>query len=92
MGKSITPKYRIEIRSIPYIGINPPQYRGQFGHMLWDCKHYGKPTSQNLDKWVEETVKAFKPEFLNVGTARIVNQFTGEIEAVYQAPMFQVIE
>lgn len=95
MGKSYTPKYRIEMKD--HAGWNQSS---------WDVRSrantvgMGKPTNENLKKKVYSYAKSLEiggvNEGLSISTgfvpypseARIVNQFTGEIMAEWKADMF----
>ncbi|MFA5049293.1 MAG: hypothetical protein WC516_09780 [Patescibacteria group bacterium] len=89
MGKSITPKYRIEI-----------DYND---HRVWNCKEYGKPTEKNLIRYIELYIQSLKIGGCNEhiskmlgympipNKAKIINQFTGDIVASWNAPMFMLI-
>lgn len=86
MGRSTTPKYRIEFTTTRPGCWCTPQFwdvRGRNG-----CPGNGLPTTQNIEKWVqalEESCQPGKPNAhvgpLQIKTARIVNQFTGEVVA-----------
>lgn len=71
MGRSYTPKYRIEFdNSTPF---------------SWDSKSYGRPTIVNLRKFRDSMNDSFLPGGANehikgwkVMGCKVVNQFTGE--------------
>ena len=74
MGKSYTPKYRLETPG--------------FTHMCWNSKQDGRPTIENLRKYRDQMEKSFLPGGVNehlgirkMGPCRIVNQFTRETVA-----------
>lgn len=82
MGKSVTPKYRVE-------------YKDQEGKHIsdWMVKEKGKPTEENLDKWLMDLNKSFLTGGVNehisesLGfvpaalSAKIVEQRTGDVKA-----------
>jgi hypothetical protein len=89
MGKSITPAYRIEMT----------ERRTMLTPMSWRSE-YGKPTAENLEKYVRKYIDSLKiggtnqHVSLSLGyipvpdSARIVRQKTGEVVATWKAPMF----
>jgi hypothetical protein len=95
MGRITTPTYRLEITD----------HTGEFGMtpMAWRVRDGGKPTTENIDKWVT----AFEASLLthnkhlgifSIKSARIVRQSTGDVVAEWQRraarpnePMFQII-
>lgn len=102
MGRSYTPKYRLEFTTTRpgYFTPGAWEVRGRYG------RHSdGKPTTANLDKWVtafEDSLRPGKPNahlgIFSVVTAKIINQFTGEVVATWtrktarpNEPLFQVI-
>lgn len=94
MGRSRTPRYVVEVNGT-----------GRAQAMEWRARRrgqvlgYGKPTNENLAKWVERFNAALKPGGVNehlgdrcrVDSAKVVDQFSGEVKAVYKAPMFQLV-
>jgi hypothetical protein len=73
--------------------------------MEWRCRRrgpvagYGQPTEANLEKWVERFNAALKPGGCNehlgdrarVTRASVRDQFSGEVLATYEVPLFQVV-
>ena len=99
MGKSYTPKYAVSLW-------DNGQIAGSFFpamQMAWSVKDYGKPTSDNLAKYVGKMNASMQPGGVNYGISEakgfivachkavIHNQFTGETYATWNAPMFQVV-
>ena len=97
MGKSYTPKYRVETRdntAKPWAAPNARQ--------AWLVKDYGRATDENLAAWVRVTNRSFKSGGVNfhvsvaagvevhINWARIVEQATGEVVAEYFMPMFEI--
>ena len=94
MGRSYTPKYRIE-----FLQTNGSAMTNQG----WDCKRYGKPSEKNLEKFLDAYSNSTKIGGVNeriskslgfipvVSKARIVNQFTNDTVVEYNAPMFKVL-
>lgn len=98
MGRSITPLYRIEVRT------NPTNYGLEF--FDWNCKRNGKPTVENLEKWRKEINASFQPGGVNFHTLErtdivpVINRVqvlfnkgsrVGELVAETNAPMFEVV-
>lgn len=93
MGRSYMPKYRIE-----FSDQGGPQFP-----QAWRVREYGKPTTENIEKWVHSLVDSMKIGGVNehisraVGyipvpnRAKVVNQYTGETVATWTAPMFMAI-
>ncbi len=106
MGKSVTPKYRVEYRTNHGFkhSSNPP-----IQAMCWDVVSrtnvtgHGKPTVENLQIWRDKFNESFLPEGVNghlstsagfivrIHWCRIVNQFTREVMCEFTAPAFEVI-
>jgi hypothetical protein len=92
MGKSYTPKYRIEtVEWRPGVGA----YKGTFA---WDGKRDGKPSAAAASKWRESMNKSFEAGGVNahlagtrIGSIKIVEQATGSKVAEFNPPMFEVI-
>lgn len=99
MGRSYTPKYKVEVKT---------NLTGNHKVVsVWETKSrtnvqgYGRPNEKNLGKWVERHDESFQPNGCNfhvtkqigvipyVQEARIVNQQTGEVIAIYKMAMFQ---
>jgi len=90
MGRTHTPKYRIEVRE--------QGQRAMRVFACWYVKDKGKTTNKNLESWVEHFNTSLEPGGVNehcgpkarISEAKIVNQKTGETLAHHQTPMFQV--
>lgn len=88
MGRSITPKYRVEAK----------EQNGK----AWAASWRGRATEKRLAEYVAGTNESMKPGGVNehvsravgfipvIREARIIEQRTGEIVAHYKAPLFQV--
>jgi len=96
MGRSTTSTYRIEAAA---------NVAG-FSFFGWDCKTYGRPTTQNAEKWRRATNESFQPEGVNwhisqawgvvphITQVRIVAQKgprAGQVVAETRMPMFEVV-
>ena len=81
-----------------------PTYRIEFNgntgltNQTWH-RDYGRPTNANLDSFINSLKKSTMPGGVNshigqlyIAKAQIVRQATGEVVAVYQAPLFEVVE
>lgn len=97
MGRSYTPKYRLEIKdNVGWHWLNWLP-RGQYG-----IKGHGAPSEVNLEKYVRSYAKSLEIGGVNEHVslalgyvpyptaARIVNQETNEVVASWTAGMFQV--
>ena len=83
MGKSVTPKYRVEIQQTTVSFV-----------MAFDFKRYGKATESNLSKLVKSIDTSFVRGGVNfdqkdcrqviVIRAKLINQKTGTLVAEYQ--------
>jgi hypothetical protein len=94
MGKSYTPKYRLEYYD------NHKQLRPNV--QAWTVKTEGKATDQNLEKYLYGLGKSFEIGGVNehisktIGfipypsKGKIINQRTNEIVAMWKASMFMV--
>jgi hypothetical protein len=94
MGKSLTPKYRLEYYDSTQSGMKM---------IVWSVKDYGNTTEKNIGIFVHKLIESLKTGGCNdhlskvLGfipipyKAQIVNQFSGEIVAVWNAPMFMEI-
>ncbi len=92
MGKSYTPKYRVE-------------YRDQAGHyhMAWHHKRDGVANADNLEKWRKTYNRSFQHDGTNahiaqargtiphISRAELILQKTGAIVAQVTMPMFEVV-
>lgn len=93
MGRSFTPKYRIETGS---------DKQGWVTYAAWRCE-YGKPDASRLEAYRVKLNESFLPGGVNshcVGSAgqvlyfsnlRVVEQKTGRVVAVAWGPMFELI-
>lgn len=98
MGKSITPKYRIELWENRRTTWFPCSIQ-----MCWFVKNYGPVTNKNLERWIEKYNQSYQPGGVNwhvsertgivhyCHTAKIVEQKTGEVVAEYHAPAFMIM-
>lgn len=59
MGRSFTPKYKLEIKT-PGIFVSP---------MGWTVKENGQPTPENLDKYMEKYLASLQPGGTNAHLA-----------------------
>lgn len=94
MGRDITFTYRVEVKESTGNAVVTP--------MGWR-KEYGKPTQDNLTKWVESYNNALKPDGVNahvskalghmpiLSHAKIVRQSTGDTICEWNAPVFMVV-
>jgi len=86
MGKTTTPKYRVEIRT------NTSSFP-----MAWS----GPATPKRLEDTVERYNRSFMPGGVNghvsdkvivqIDKAQLINQATGEVVAEWSAPMFSLM-
>lgn len=89
MGRSVTPKYRMEVRA-------------NVGYMTPSCWS-GRATEKRLEDAVRSMNKSFLPDGVNahvsksrgvvvqILSAKLVEQSTGTVVAEYTAPMFEVL-
>lgn len=90
MGKTHTPKYRLETREQGKTLMR--------SYMSWYVKEYGTASDKNLELWLRSFNKSLESGGINehvginarVSEAKIVNQKTGVCVAHYQVPMFEV--
>ena len=96
MGRSVLIHRIVKIRAL----------RGNYSPMKWHTRKEkgasgcdGKPTEVNLVQWVQRFEESQKPGGVNahvgpdiVLEAEIYNQKTGEIEATYKKPLFEIVE
>lgn len=99
MGRSYTPKYRVECHDDPFA---PVRLSAAHSH-AWVVKEKGRPTDANLAKWrravydsmcaggVNEHVSKARGYIPVISHARIVEQKTGEVVAEFTAPNFEVL-
>lgn len=87
MGRSITPRYRVEFQA----------HHCLISHSIWQVKTNnvgipgnGKPTDKNLARYIRELEDSTKTGGVNahlgpmlILSARIVDQFTDEVKASY---------
>lgn len=94
MGKVRTPTFRIESR----------WFGRQVSNMEWKTKEYGRPTTENIDRYVTTMEESMKPGGVNahlgfspILEVQIVRQSTGEVVASWERnkhrnePAFQVV-
>jgi len=105
MGRSITPKYRIE-----YYYRQPSNGQIIQVKACWTVKSNnanipadGKPTDKNVEKYVQAYNNSLKSDGVNkhvsqslgympmAHKAELIEQATGNVVAKWNAPMFQVI-
>lgn len=92
MGRSFTPKYRIEsMEWAPGVG-------GYTGSYAWDGKRHGAPSIEAASKWREAMNKSFEAGGTNahlagtrIGSVKLVRQSDAKLMAEYTPPMFQVV-
>lgn len=71
-------------------------------HMAWNSKNYGKPTGENIEKFVVSYIKSLMPGGVNehifkgrtipnISKAKVRNQLSGVV-VEWNAPMFFVID
>ena len=94
MGRTVTPKYRIEVRA------NGLTVMSDYP---WDSKHYGRATDKNLEKWRTGMNASFQPGGVNehiseargtiphISVAKLICQRTGEVVAMTKMPVFEVV-
>ena len=92
MGRTITPKYRIEFTEL-----------GGSKQQSWDAKSYGRANAKNLERWRTSLNNSYLPGQVNyhiskalntiphVSYARLVNQKTGEVVAEAKMSTFEVV-
>lgn len=93
MGRSTTPKHRIEFRDSSR----------KTQAVAWNTKWYGRANQNNLDQWVARYNGELELGGINdhiskalgfvpyITSAKIVNQKTDQTVAEYQMAMFQTI-
>ena len=89
MGKSYTPKYRVENQT----------RSGWQTFSAWNSKGAGKPTIENLIKFREMYHASLKAGGCNdhigisgmIGNVRIIHQATGAEIVSFKAPLFEAI-
>ena len=93
MGRSVTPKYRVEVSGS---GCNMTPF-------CWNGKQDGRANQKNLDAWRERMNASFQPGGTNwhvseafnsvphISTATLIRQRDDEVVAVSKAPMFEVV-
>jgi len=96
MGKSTTPKYRVEYFDNTSGKILPHT-------QAWDCKSYGRPSLENLEKWRKSMNQSFKPGGVNyhisesakilihITKASIVRQKDNVVVTYVKMPLFEAI-
>jgi hypothetical protein len=97
MGRSYTPKYRVEYRD------NTMNRLGTDRILSYDAKRYGKPTDAKAEDLRRALNKSFNVGGVNwhvseaagvvvsVNRLRIINQRSGQVVAESNAPMFEVV-
>jgi len=94
MGRTITPKYRLEASYISFTN-----KRADIMSQVWD-KSYGKPTLDNVIKFRKEFNDSLKLGGVNqhlqnsmspIGTIRIIEQKTNQEIVKFVPPTFEVI-
>lgn len=95
MGKTITPKYRVEISYISFT-----EKRIKTDSFAWDIKRHGKPTNENAKKFRDamneslnkggsnENLRDNQSDYCNT---EIKDQKTGEVIAEFIPPLFEVL-
>jgi hypothetical protein len=89
MGRIVTPKYRVEVRTNnPAVGLTP---------FAWQ----GRPTQAKLEAWRQQYNASFQlggvnahvstEVVLHIVSAKIVHQATGRVVAETTMPMFEVV-
>lgn len=93
MGRTITPKYRVEAEFADNTGTR----------CAWNVRTNcgradGPATEANLAKWVDALERSTQPGGCNchlspivVFSARIIKQATGDVVAAYRGPSFVVL-
>jgi hypothetical protein len=101
MGRITTPKYRFEMAPIRAVNTNLPSY--SITPSAWKVKEHGKPTTDNIDKYVRAFIDSTKLGGCNdhfskdagyipvPNYARIVRQADNQVMAEWRAPMFMAI-
>lgn len=99
MGRSYTPKYRLEYRDNSVACRRNPNYF----HTICPPKGFGTPTERKLSEYRRALNTSFAPGGVNahvseaaghvvhVGRVRAVEQKTGRVVASTVAPMFEVV-
>ena len=89
MGRSILPKYRVELDG---------------NKMVWNVKQAGSPNNKNLEKWIFVYAASLRAGGVNFHIsqalgympyprkAQVVNQVSGEIVAKWESWKFQVYQ
>jgi len=90
MGRSTTPTFRTEV--VDQEGIH---------HMTWNCKTHGRPTNANAETFRKMLNNSYLPGgvnehiskhfILHTSKVSVIRQSTGEVVAVANAPMFEVV-
>ena len=97
MGRSYTPKYRVEYRD------NTMNRFAASKWLTYDAKRLGKPSDASAEKLRQSLNKSFAPGGVNwnvsvaagvvvhVQSVKIVRQADNEVVATATAPMFEVV-
>lgn len=93
MGKTITPKYRIELSFVSFTA-----RRKEIARFAFMVKEHGAPTVENAKKWRDSMNKSFETHNSHLSktqslfsNATIIRQSDGAVVAEYKAPMFEVV-
>ncbi len=98
MGRVITPKYRIE-----QAGLNLHPTHRLTTSAEWDVRAYGRPTRENIARFVEAQTRSFMSGGPNHSLAeemgylpvpsrvRVVEQKSGRVVAEWEAPAFMAL-
>ncbi len=93
MGRSTTPTFRAEVKCTNW----------NFSMFSWDCKIYGRPTQENVDRYRDKMNKSFQPGGSNyhvsknrgmvphISEVNVIRQAGGAIVATSKAPSFEVV-
>jgi len=93
MGRSTTPRYRIDA-----VMTNRRSYV-----QAWNCERYGTPTLKSAARWREAINKSFLPGGVNFGISeslgriervfnfQVIDQRDNRVVVDYKAPMFEVV-
>ena len=93
MGRSITPKYRLELTAWTPNGVE---------NQIMQWKGKGKVTPEKIKDEIWSINLSFQKGYINqhipkelgynlhYSNGRVINQFTGDIVAEYKSPMFEI--
>ena len=103
MGKSYTPKYRVEYLDNAKRMVDPLSPRFGWKTMTWDAKRNGAPTSANVERLrvamnvsflpggVNEHVSIESGTVVHIYRMRLVHQKSGATVAETSAPAFELV-